>query len=120
MASYIFRTGLCPLNCDDDCHDDYIYWKHQDCGGNTFVNKEAEVHCLNCHKIFKFENLGFKCPDHTFHRTVKPSDPDTIWYFIRNFTSNLETPDEDFIEKIKLNIELRIGPEKIRVQYLKP
>ena len=115
MAKYIFKTGICPLNDEDSCHgeNEYIFWEHDDCGGRGFVNVNAEVECEDCHVIVRIEDLLFRCPNHTFYRTnYKASAQKTIWNFASNFAANIDPPNDFYVQKMKYNLEKRIGPEK--------
>ena len=118
----IFKTGFCLLNYEDSCHgeNEYIYWKHFDCGGRGFVNEYAEVECEVCHHFrAEIENLVFICPSHTFYRVPDKRTPqETIWAFASNFLANIEPRNDYFVQKLRCNLEIRIGPEKISCQYI--
>ena len=68
---YYLETEICPLNEKDELGcGKFIIWTHANCGGKALVNHFGKVKCLKCGLITQIEELLFKCPSHTFDRTI--------------------------------------------------
>ena len=57
-----FATKDCPgTDCSDDRNTGrIIYWHHR-CGSNSYLDREANVHCYNCNTCYIIMRAKFKC-----------------------------------------------------------
>jgi hypothetical protein len=55
-------TKDCPgADCDDDRNTGrLIYWSHS-CGSNSYLDRQANIHCYNCDTSYLILKAKFKC-----------------------------------------------------------
>ena len=99
MSRKVTFQSKCP-SCDND---EYIVWRHRDCGGAYNLYTDGDIVCQRCNQKYNLLDMRFSCGTHECWRSYNHNE--TLKY--GNLIIKKMDIDDDFKLELLYNITMR-------------
>ena len=101
MLRKVIFQSKCP-SCDNN--DEFIVWRHRDCGGAYNLYTDGDIVCQRCNQKYNLLEMGFSCGDHQCFRSYERHI--TLKNAINLIVKKMDV-DDDFKVELLYNITMR-------------
>ena len=101
MSRKVTFQSKCP-SCDND--NEFIIWRHLDCGGAYYLYTDGDMVCQSCNKKYNLLGMRFACGTHNDYKVYNKNEAlkDAINLIIKKMDI-----DDDFKVELLYNITMR-------------